>query len=79
MVLEAHASRSGSGGQHGVDRLVAHWGAWLANLGLEEAVIGASVTVETAPDSGLRLRRLAVPNVVGAAPEFARATVGANT
>lgn len=79
VVLEAHASGSESVDQHVVDRLVAHWGAWLANLGLDDAVVGASVTVETAPDSGLRLQRMAVSNTVQAAPEFARATVGAIT
>lgn len=40
-----------------VDAWVAHWGSWLAGLGNEPAVVAASVTVETAPDSGTRLRR----------------------
>lgn len=36
---------------------VARWGAWLATLGDEPGLIAVSVTVETAPDSGERLRR----------------------
>jgi hypothetical protein len=40
-----------------VDLWVAHWGAWLAALGHEPGVVAASVTVETAPDYGSRLRR----------------------
>lgn len=40
-----------------VDSWVAHWGGWLASLGSEPALVAVSVTVETAPDSGARLRR----------------------
>ncbi len=40
-----------------VDVWVAHWGAWLASLGHEPGLVAASVTVETAPDYGNRLRR----------------------
>ena len=34
----------------------AMWGGWLADLGNNPSIEGASVTVESAPDSGLRLR-----------------------
>ena len=40
-----------------VDAWVAHWGQWLASLGDEPGVVAASVTIETAPDTGTRLRR----------------------
>ncbi|MGK5110945.1 MULTISPECIES: SCO6880 family protein [unclassified Geodermatophilus] len=40
-----------------IDTWVAHWGAWLSALGNEPGLVAASVTVETAPDSGTRLRR----------------------
>ena len=40
-----------------IDSWVADWGLWLSNLGDEVGLIAASVTVETAPDSGARLRR----------------------
>lgn len=38
-------------------RWVADWGHWLRNLGDEPGIEAASVTIETAPDTGLRLRR----------------------
>lgn len=79
VVIEAHATGSEVVDQSVIDRQVAHWGGWLANLGVEDSIVGASVTVETAPDSGLRQRRMAVGNVVDDAPEFATAVVGAIT
>jgi len=54
---------------------VAHWGACLAALGNETGIEGASVTVETAPDSGLRLRRNVEDNVADNAPEFGLAVL----
>ncbi|MGF1662339.1 MAG: SCO6880 family protein [Kineosporiaceae bacterium] len=39
-----------------VDAWVATWGAWLASLAAEPGLVAASVTVESAPDSGTRLR-----------------------
>lgn len=56
-----------------VDRWVAAWGHWLAGLGNIAGLEAASVTVETAPDHGARLRseveRRRDPN----APDFAQA------
>jgi hypothetical protein len=78
IVIDAYAEGS-EFDQNVLESKVAHWGAWLANLDIEGAVVGASVTVETAPDSGLRLRRMLVGNVVAGAPQFALATVGAIT
>ncbi|MCB8043687.1 hypothetical protein JM654_04125, partial [Microbacterium oxydans] len=40
-----------------IDVWVADWGHWLANLADEAGVESATVTIETAPDSGTRLRR----------------------
>lgn len=56
-----------------VDAWVADWGHWLANLGDEPGVEAASVTIETAPDTGTRLRREVSMNVDENAPAFARA------
>jgi len=56
-----------------VDVWVADWGHWLANLGDEPGVEAASVTIETAPDSGTRLRREVAMNIDDDAPAFARA------
>jgi len=47
-----------------VDGWVAHWGAWLANLGNEPGLVGAELVIESAPDSGARLRQ-AVPSAPG--------------
>jgi hypothetical protein len=42
--------------QEQVDGWVADWGHWLANLGNEAGIVAAAVTIETAPDTGTRLR-----------------------
>lgn len=56
-----------------VDAWVSHWGAWLAGLGNEPGVVAASVTVETAPDPGTRLRREVELNADPDAPRVAQA------
>jgi hypothetical protein len=56
-----------------VDQWVAHWGLWLASLGNEPGLIGASVTVETAPDTGIRLAQEIRENLVDDAPALAKA------
>lgn len=55
-----------------VDLWVAHWGAWLAALGQEPSLTAAAVTVETAPDSGSRLRREVATHTDPAAPPIAQ-------
>lgn len=59
--------------QEQIDVWVADWGHWLANLGDEPGVEAASVTIETAPDSGTRLRREVRLNLDEDAPPFAQA------
>ena len=56
-----------------VDVWVADWGHWLANLADEPGVEACAVTIETAPDTGHRLRREVASNVDPNAPAFARA------
>lgn len=58
-----------------VDDLVARWGVWLGDLGGEAGVVGASVVVETSPDSGQRLRRAVGRRLAGGAPAAAVAVV----
>lgn len=58
--------------QEQIDIWVADWGHWLANLADEPGIEAASVTIETAPDSGTRLRREVALNVDEEAPAFAR-------
>ncbi|MGK3944958.1 SCO6880 family protein [Streptomyces sp. RP5T] len=55
-----------------VDIWVAHWGQWLSALGAEPGLVAASVTVETAPDSGVRLQQEIAANVVDDSPDLAR-------
>lgn len=55
-----------------IDVWVADWGHWLANLADEAGVESASVTIETAPDTGTRLRREVESNIDENAPAFAR-------
>lgn len=58
--------------QDQVDVWVADWGHFLRNLSDEPGLECASVTVETAPDTGLRLRREVESRIDPAAPEFSR-------
>ncbi|RQN02010.1 hypothetical protein EHW97_14740 [Aeromicrobium camelliae] len=59
-----------------VDVWVAGWGQWLANLGQELGVVGAQVTVETAPDTGARLKREVQRRLDPNAPDLAKAVLG---
>ncbi|WP_211880075.1 SCO6880 family protein [Pseudarthrobacter albicanus] len=56
-----------------VDAWVANWGGWIAGLGDEAGLEAAAVTVETAPDSGYRLRNEVEMNIHPDAPEAAKA------
>lgn len=55
-----------------IDDWVAGWSNWLSALAHEPALEGVSVTVETAPDSGERLRTEVEYLIDPAAPELAR-------
>lgn len=56
-----------------VDSWVAHWGQWLASLGHEPGIVAASVSVETAPDTGTRLRNEVERNVHKSSPPLSQA------
>ncbi len=58
--------------QEQIDVWVARWGEWLASLGDEAGVIAAAVTVETAPDTGQRLRRQVEGRIDPNAPAVAQ-------
>lgn len=75
VVIEAHAAGTAGVDQSTIDGQVAHWGAWLANLGQTGDIAGAAVVVETAPDSGHRLRRAATSGMATNPPAFARAVL----
>ncbi|NQX29664.1 hypothetical protein HQQ81_20145 [Microbacteriaceae bacterium VKM Ac-2854] len=59
--------------QEQIDNQVAEYGIWLANLGDEPGVEAAAVTIETAPDTGTRLRAEVEGSIDPDAPEFAKA------
>ncbi|MFH8470888.1 SCO6880 family protein [Streptomyces sp. NPDC017991] len=58
-----------------VDTWVASWGHWLARLSNERGLRGASVIVETAPDTGTRLAAEVLPRIRPDAPEAAKAVM----
>ncbi|MET8180108.1 SCO6880 family protein [Streptomyces sp. NPDC005336] len=58
-----------------VDIWVASWGDWLARLSHEPGLRGASVVVETAPDTGTRLAAEVLPRLSPDAPPAARAVM----
>ncbi|MGP3973555.1 SCO6880 family protein [Streptomyces sp. 8N114] len=58
-----------------VDTWVASWGQWLSRLSHEPGLRGASVIVETAPDSGTRLAHEVLPRLSPDAPAAARAVM----
>lgn len=54
-----------------IDQWVAAWGQWLAHLTQEPGLVAAAVTVETAPDTGTRLRRQIQSRMDETAPQIA--------
>jgi hypothetical protein len=75
VVFEAYPDGADLVDQPRIDAQVAYWGAWLAQLGKDSGVVGASVTVETAPDSGVRLNQMVNSNLSPTASPFAEAVV----
>ncbi|MFJ8166507.1 SCO6880 family protein [Streptomyces sp. NPDC096136] len=73
VVLSCDADGAGLVDQDQVDIWVAHWGQWLTSLATEPGLIGASVTVETAPDTGIRLAEEVHGNLSPNAPALAKA------
>ncbi|MGI8411542.1 MAG: SCO6880 family protein [Solirubrobacteraceae bacterium] len=76
VVFAAHPDGASLVDQEQVDSWVAGWGEWLASLGEEPGVVAASVTIETAPDTGARLRSEVGAQIDPNAPAVARAVLG---
>ncbi|WP_285575017.1 SCO6880 family protein [Actinoallomurus iriomotensis] len=74
-VFECSADGAALVDQEQIDSWVAYWGHWLAALGFEPGLVGASVTIETVPDLGTRLRNEVSANIDPNAPELARAAL----
>lgn len=72
VVLSCDADGASLVDQEQVDQWVAHWGEWLARLAHEPGLAGTNVTVETAPDSGIRLTQEITGNLDPGAPAAAR-------
>ncbi|MGF3140990.1 SCO6880 family protein [Streptomyces diastaticus] len=72
VVLACEADGASLVEQSQVDTWVAYWGRWLGDLGTEPGLVGCSVTVETAPDTGLRLRREIEAHTADDAPQLAK-------
>lgn len=70
VVFIAHSDGDELQSEERVNSMVAHWGAWLAQRGVDDGVKGAQVTVEIAPDTGLRLQRMMKTNQAPDAAEF---------
>lgn len=77
VVLECYPDGDALVDQDRVDSMVAHWGGWLATLTRDVAIVGASVTVESAPDSGFRLEQMVNANMSPKGSEFSRAVARA--
>ena len=61
--------------QERIDQQVAHWGAWIADLGSEIGIVQASVCVETVPDTGGTLERQVTGQLDVNAPAIALSVV----
>ena len=72
VVIEARPDGDALVDGESVNRQVSHWGAWFQTSGQDDGIRGASVTMESAPDTGLRLRRLLSHERADGGPEFAR-------
>lgn len=75
VVLECYPNGDSLIDQADVDNQVAHWANWLTQRGLDEGIRGASVTLESSLDSGLRLQKLLADNHREDAPDFAKRVV----
>lgn len=73
IVLECHPDGDALVDQSAINSMVSHWGGWLAELGRDGDTVAAAVSVESAPDTGLRLRRSVLGNIDPTSSEFSRA------
>jgi hypothetical protein len=72
VVFECHADGASLVDVEQVDTWVAYWGDWLAQLATEPGLVGASVTVESAPDTGDMLLREVYGHIDEKAPALAK-------
>ena len=75
VVLAAEPDGAALVDQNQIDNQVAEYGIWLANLGDEPGIEAATVTIETAPDTGTRLKAEVDGSLDPDAPAFAQAVL----
>ena len=75
VVLAAEPDGAALVDQEQIDNQVAEYGIWLANLGDEPGIEAATVTIETAPDTGTRLKAEVAGSLDPDAPPFAQAVL----
>lgn len=75
VVIEAQPDGESLVDHDEVENRVAKWAAWLSECSMDDSIRGASVTIESAPDSGLRLERLLDSHGRDDAPAFAKEVV----
>jgi hypothetical protein len=75
VVLETYPDGDSLVDQQRINSQIDHWGAFLADTGVSEGIVGVSVTVETSPDSGLRLERTTQNNKHPGGSAFSHAVV----
>lgn len=74
-VLEASPPGDTMVDGHQVDEMVAQWGQWLSGLGHEAGLVAAAVTIESTPDTGVRLHRAVEARLSPSAPAMATAAM----
>lgn len=72
VVIEVEPTGLALNDRENIDDYVANWGAWLSGLSKTSDIVAASVTVETAPDYGVRLRHEIDANMSESASPAAR-------
>lgn len=75
VVFETHPDGGSLIDPEQLDSRVAHWANFLTQLGHDEGIRGAQVTIETSPDSGFRVRNLLQNNRHENAPAFSDTVV----
>lgn len=75
VVLGSEPDGGGMVDQEQINRWVDRWSDWLGMLTEEPGLVAASVTIETAPDSGWRLARRMQQRLSPDAPAFAKTII----
>lgn len=75
VVLDCNAAGFSGLDQPVIDVMIDHWAAWIGSLGESGDIVAASVIVETAPDTGHRVRREVLSDLDPSSPLSCRQAV----